>query len=74
MEKNIFDLIPRSLVHSYNTRVNAIISSTLVQTNLAAKLVLHKGINLYNSLPNELKCTNEFHKFKRALETYSLNN
>ena len=71
---NFFDLIPRSLVHSYNTRFNANISSTHVRTNLAAKFVLHKGINLYNSLPNELRCTNEFHKFKRNLKTYFLNN
>ena len=41
---NFFDLIPRSLVHSYSTRFNANISSTHVRTNLAAKFVLHKGI------------------------------
>ena len=56
----IFNLTPRSLAHSYNTRFNTDISLSHVRTNLAANFALHKCVKTYKSIPNDLKCIDDF--------------
>ena len=71
--RKTFNLTPRSLAHSCNTGFNTDISLSHVRTNLAANFVLHKGVKIYNSLPNYLECIDDFQKFKRTLKSYLLN-
>ena len=72
-KNKIFKLTPKSLAHSYNTRFNTYISLSHVQTNIAANFVLHKGMRVYNSLLNDLKCIDDFQKFRRTVKTFLLN-
>ena len=63
---------PRSLVHSYNIRFNTNISLSHVRTNLAANFVLSNRVEMYNSLPNDLKSIDDLHKIKRTAKLYLL--
>ena len=69
---NIFQLTPRSVIHPYDTRFSSDISLETVRTNLAANFVLHKGVKLFNNLPDDLKCMSDLNKFKRNLKCYLL--
>ena len=60
---------PRSLAQPYNTRHTADISLSYVRTNLVANFVLHMGIEMYNSLPDDLKYIEVFQKFKQAVKS-----
>ena len=68
-KNKISNLTPRS----YNTRLNTDISLSHARRNLAANFVLHKDVKMYNSLPNDLKCIDDFQKFKRTVKSYLLN-
>jgi len=67
-----FDLIQRSVIHSYNTRFNSYIALTTVRTTTATKFVLYRGVHMYIHLSDELKQIRNSDKFKRYLETYLL--
>ena len=69
---NFFDLTPRSAVHSYNTRFNSDIALTTVRTTTSTKLVLYRGVQMYNNLYDELKNICNTDKFKRYLNSYLL--
>ena len=68
-KNKIFNCIPRSLAHSYNTRYNTDFSLAHVSTNLAANFVLHMRVKIYNSLANDLICIDDFQKFKRTYKS-----
>ena len=73
-KKFFFILTHRSLAHSNNNRFNTDISLSHVRTNLAANFVLHKGVKMYNSLPNyDLKRIHDFEKSERTVTSYLLN-
>ena len=68
--KNIFRT--NEQVHSHNTRSNKKLHKPCIKTNLKKLSISFKGVDIYNSLPSDLKNTQCKSTFKRKLKNYIL--
>ena len=71
--RNIFNLTPRSSVHHHNTRRLNQLSVPLIHTNLAANFLKSVGVNIWNSLPDEIKDSTTAKAFKNRYKNQILN-
>ena len=68
----ICDLFKSSVQsHSYNLRRNNLIHSTCRTSHFGLKSFTHVAINIWNSLPNEIRCTSDFKIFKSFIYSWS---
>ena len=70
--KNIFRT--NEEVHNHNTRSNKKLHKPYVKTNLRKLSISFKGVDVYNSLPSDLKNTQYISTFKRKIKNYILTN
>ena len=70
--KNIFRT--NEEVHNHNTRSNEKLHNPCVKTNLRKLSINFKGVDVYNSLPSDLKNIQYILAFKRKLKNYILTN
>ena len=70
--KNIFRT--NEEVHNHNTRSNKKLHKPCVKTNLRKLSISFKGVDVYNSLPSDLKNIQYKSTFKRKLKNYILTN
>lgn len=68
--KNIFRT--NEEVHNHNTRSNKKLHKPCVKTNLRKLSISFKGVDVYNSLPSDLKNIQYISTFKRKLKNYIL--
>ena len=61
-------------VHNHNTRSNKKLHKPCVKTNLRKLSISFKGVDIYNSLPSDLKNIQCKSTFKRKLKNYILTN
>ena len=66
--------INNNSIHYHNTRQINNLYLINVKSNYGKKSVYFKGIQTYNSLPEELKSTTNINKFKIKLKQFLLNN
>ena len=59
-------------VHNHNTRSNKKLHKPCVKTNLRKLSISFKGVDIYNSLPSDLKYIQCKSTFKRKLKNYIL--
>ena len=70
--KNIFRTNEK--VHNHNTRSNKKLHKLCVKTNLRKLSITFEGVDIYNSLPSDLKNIQCKSTFKQKLENYVLAN
>ena len=69
----MFQLKSKSFAISYNTRFNTDISLSHIRTDLVHVLFYTKTCKMSNSIPNDLKSSNDFQKFNRTLKSCLMN-
>lgn len=61
-------------VHNYNLRNIFNFRLNFFRNEKTKNMLLYKGLNLFNNLPNELKIVNNLNEFKRKIVIYVKNN
>ena len=59
---------PNNMVHSYSTRQSSNLHVVNPHTTLAQKSIRHRGPDVWNSLPNDIRNIKSTNSFKRALK------
>lgn len=60
-------------VHSHNTRQKNDFFIDTAKTSLLNKTILYKGLNMFNTLPTEIKNCETYSKFKKMLKNHVVN-
>lgn len=68
-----FTLITVSDIHNHHTRQRSNLHVVLTRTSVARDSTMMKGINLYNSLPQNIKEERSFNIFKSKIRSYLFN-
>lgn len=71
--KNNFSLQYRHEIHNYSTRRRSYFQIPYFRTNSGSSTTLYRGLQLYNSLPSNLKIIININEFKRKLKEYLTN-
>ena len=69
--KNLFRT--NAEIHNYNTRSNKQLHKPRIKTNIKKSSISYKGVDVYNSLPSDLKQLQCKSTFKRKLKNFILN-
>lgn len=64
------NFVMNSSIHSYSTRIVNNLRSIFSRNNVTANSIFHKGINVYNSLPENIKKEVKLSSFKMQLKKY----